>query len=147
MADEVKSKKKSAGIGCVVLIGIIAAIGIFGGGGEQKDAPIIDEASAIAVTAEQLFNAYQDNEARAQQTYGGKVLKVTGAVQSVDLGLTNKPTISLVSPNEFMAVTLQSSESVTKVAPSLNKGDEITAVCGGVTEVVGRPILDGCVIK
>lgn len=102
---------------------------------------------SVEVTAAQLFQAYDENEARAQQTYGKKKLRVRGTVAAIDLGIGDKPTIQLVSPNEFMPVTIQNSESVDRIAASLNKGQSISARCTSVTEIMGRPFLDGCTIE
>ncbi|MGK2908743.1 MAG: OB-fold protein [Sphingobium sp.] len=148
MADGEKvDKKKSGAIGCLVLVGIVLTLAMCAGGGEKEKVKPADEASAIPVTAEGLFNAYASNEARAQQQYGDKVLKVTGKVASIDLGLGDKPTIALVSPNEFMPVTINNSDSVTATATRLNKGDDLSAICTDVSEMAGRPYLDGCTIK
>jgi hypothetical protein len=149
MAEEknAKASKKNGAIGCMVLLGAVLLLGMCAGGGDREEEKPVDEASAIPVTAEELFNAYQENEARAQQRYGGAALKVSGTVKSIDLGLGDEPTIALETPNQFMPVTIQNTESVSAVAASLNKGDKLTAVCEKVTELAGRPFLDGCSIK
>lgn len=146
VAEPKSSLVKKGGIGCLILVGGVILLAI-AGGGDKTPPKKVEEAAAIPVTAEQLFNAYQDNEARAQQTYGGKPLRITGAVKSVDLGLGDEPSIALVSPNQFMPVTLQSSDSVKQAAPRFNKGDSIEAVCTDVSELAGRPFLKDCVVK
>lgn len=135
---------KSARGGCLVLAAIVFVLWlIFSPSGEQ--AP---EASAerpeIRVTAGELFAAYQDNEARAQQTYGDSRLIVTGTVEGVDLDLMDRPFIKLQTANQFMSAQAQLVEEAQAEAANLEKGQQVTLTCESISEVVGTPMLDDC---
>jgi len=115
---------------------------------EEKKAVVAETATPpTEVTAQELFAAYDANEARAQQTYGNRPLRVSGVVSAVTLDLMDKPTVTLATENQFQSVTILNSESVEARAADLDKGDQITALCGGVSEVVGSPVLKECVIE
>src|SRR3546814_14146885 len=50
---------------------------------------------AVKVTASELYQAYEANEAAAQGQYGGRLLEVTGTVDGVDLDLMDDPSVKL----------------------------------------------------
>ena len=160
MAEEESKKGKSKLKGCLtVVLGIfllLVIIGIFAGGDDKNpsgSSPASDTASLepetppVEVSAQQLFSAYDSNEARAQQMYGGKRLLITGTVAAVDLGIGDKPNVQLVTSNQFMPVTLNNTDDISSKAANLDKGQQITALCGDVHEVMGRPFLDDCVLQ
>lgn len=139
-----------------VLIALIVLVSVFGPSkeelavieaerlaGETKAA----EAEAVPVTAMELWHAYDANEAAAQQAYGGTPLLVTGTIEGIQLGMGDEPFATLETGNQFQSVQVDlSSEDPAKVA-ALAKGQQLTALCLKVSEVVGTPMLDDCSLR
>jgi hypothetical protein len=146
--------KKTGGIakGCGILVLIVIGLAVLGsllGGGEKKDASPVAAASKppIEVTAEQLFRAYQANEAAAQQAYGDSPLLVSGTIAGVDLDIGDNPIVKLRTSNEFMSAQAALADSAKPRAAQLSKGERITLRCESVSEVIGTPMLRDCVIE
>lgn len=148
-----KAKKSPVKVGCLTVIGIIAVLLIIGlfagpqkstGGSTSENSP---KAEAVAVTAEELFQAYQANEAAAQQQYGDKTLTVSGTVASIDLDITDDPVVMLRTSNEFMPVHAPLADESKPRAASLSKGQTVELTCSGVSEVISTPMLKDCVLR
>lgn len=103
--------------------------------------------NALQVTAAELFNAYDSNEAAAQQRYGDRDLLVTGTVKSIDLDFMDKPNVLLETPNQFMSANASLTEESEGFAANLSKGQSVTLLCGDVSEAVGMPMLKKCEIQ
>ena len=95
---EAKAKAQAAGAaaskGCLVIvaviIGLFVLVAIFGC--DTTSSPATKAVSATppqAVTATELFNADQNNEAAAQSAYGDRPLLVSGVVDGVDLDISD----------------------------------------------------------
>ena len=87
---------------------------------------------AIAVTAIDLYSAYEGNALRADNTYKGKYVRVTGVVSSIDQDLlTRKPYVKLnsVANNEYINyVYVYFKESELNLIADLDTGKRITIV-------------------
>jgi flagellar basal body-associated protein FliL len=107
-------------------------------GGEDKTKMASE---AIAVTAVDLYNAYESNALRADNTYKGKYVRVTGKVSKVDQDLlTKKPYVKLFSDpsNPYMDyVDVYFKESEMDKVANLENGKTITVVglCEGKSVV------------
>jgi hypothetical protein len=101
--------------------------------------------SAVKVSANELFNAYQGNEMAAQQHYGGKLLEVSGTVDGVDLDLSDDPVVKLRTSNQFMPVSVYLTGATQNAAAGFTKGQKITVLCDEVSEVISIPQLKECV--
>lgn len=147
-AGPAAAEKPKAGKGCATggaIVGVLIAVYfIAGGGAGEKDAAPDAARPEMRVTAQELFAAYQDNEARAQQTYGGSRLVVTGTVAGVDLDLTDDPVVKLQTSNQFMSASASLADESKDRAGSLSKGQQVTLTCESVGEVVGTPMLRDC---
>jgi hypothetical protein len=144
--------KKAIGIGCAVLLALIVLLVIIGSvvGGGAKQGASTETANAgppTPVTAIELFNAYQANEAAAQQRYGNKRLLVSGTVDGVDLDFSDKPVVKLRTSNQFMSASANLTEASQAKATGLAKGTNVKLLCGGVSEVIGMPQLSDCEIQ
>ena len=172
-ADDIfdgKSEKKKRG--CLFWIGIIIAVflglviltAVFGPSEEElaeialeNEAEKAAEAerqeqeaqdrrdSAIKVTASQLFNAYESNEAAAQQQYGDKLLEVTGIIDGVELDIYDDPVVKLATSNQFLPASVYLTDETQAQAASYRKGEQRTFLCEDVSEVVSIPQLKDCV--
>lgn len=98
---------------------------------------------ATPVTIAELEAAYDANEAAAQTKYGKQTLYVTGTVESIKLGMSDKPVVSFVSKS-VMSADLRFAPAHEKDATGLQKGETRSFICKGVSEVLGSPSLDQC---
>jgi tRNA_anti-like len=173
MTDEIieanAAKKKGCGFWALVAVGVLFALFIIGSllpkptpeqqaemAAEQaSDAEAAaktqaDEAnakrnSAVKVSANELFNAYERNEMAAQQQFGGKLLEVSGTVDGVNLDIGDEPVVQLRTSNQFMPVSVHLTDATQNAAAGFSKGQKITVLCEEVTEVISMPQLKECV--
>lgn len=161
MSDDVVVTKKRGG--CLKWIAIIAAVliglavlgAIFGEpdgasgptGSDAAKSGDVGAKPARQVTAVELFEAYDANEAAAQEEYGDQQLLVSGTVSKIDLDFMNKPVVLMQTGNEFQDAQAQLVEASQPLAKTLSKGQQITLLCGSVGEVVGTPMLRDCAIQ
>lgn len=103
--------------------------------------------SATSVTAMELWQAYEQNEAAAQQAYGNRPLRITGKVKSIQLGFSDEPYVVMETGNMFQSVQLHFADPSDGSIASLRKGDVVSAICTDISEVVGSPILKGCALQ
>ena len=146
------SVAKGCGIFALVVVGVLFFAGFVSGGNNGPAASSTAltseaKASAIHVTASELFSAYDANEAAAQQTYGKGPLMVSGTVEGVDLDFSDEPFVKLRTSNQFMSAQAHLAEASKARASSLSKGDQIQLLCVSVSEVVGTPMLKDCEIQ
>jgi hypothetical protein len=98
----------------------------------------------IAVTANELFNAYQANEASAQDYFGKRRLLVTGTVDKVALDMFDEPEILLRTSNQFMSAHADLADEAKSIAGNFSPGDKVRLLCDGVSEVASIPMLKDC---
>lgn len=153
-AEPARKSPSKAGIGCLILIAILVVLYVIGSNASSDSTSGTDATKAaesatppIAVTATQLFQAYDANEAAAQQQYGSSPLLVSGTIKSIDLDFGNDPVVMLSTPNEFMSAHANLTKASQARASSLSKGAQIKLLCKSVAEVAGTPILKGCDIQ
>jgi uncharacterized protein YecT (DUF1311 family) len=102
--------------------------------------------TAIQVSSIQIANDYEQNEARADSIYKGKLLHVTGIITSISKDFTDSIVVSLQTTNEFHNVHAELEKSEEQKAINLQKGIEITVQCQGNGEVVSAPVLNKCIV-
>lgn len=84
----------------------------------------------IEISAQDLANAYESNEVKADQDYKNKQLKITGIVKDIGKDILNDMYVSLEDGKEYSILSVQcffEKSSSDKLA-SLKKGDSITIV-------------------
>lgn len=154
-ASPVKSggygSKIAVGIGAILLLAYCA-----GSDGPPKDPEaeasqeragvISNRVNALKVTADELYQAYDANEAGAQARYGSRVLEVSGVVVSVDLDFMDEPVVRLATSNQFSSAMVDLVEADKPRASMLQKGQNLTVVCQGLSEVAGSPSLKDCAV-
>lgn len=147
-----KGSKLGKIIGYVALgfIGLMILGAIVGPADEQASAgndvaeKEIASVSALQVTAQELFRAYEKNEMAAQKKYGGQPLEVSGYITAIELDFMNNPTVSLDTGEIFQHVTLHFDKSYGDKTAELGKGEHFVAVCNEISEVIGSPQLRKC---
>lgn len=104
---------------------------------------------AIEVTADQLLNAYKNNEVAANQQFKGKKLLVSATIDSIQAGLGDEPYLSLRAGGEmeFNRPQAHLADSEQSKAATLNKGQKVKLLCVGNSEIAGSPMLADCVIQ
>ncbi|MGP5406097.1 OB-fold protein [Psychrobacter celer] len=113
-----------------------------------NDATAVESSeTALPVTAQQLFDAYDSNEVAADKQYKGKLLQIDGKVASIDSGFTDNAQVQLATSNDFMSVTATGNEAFDDAAASLSKGQSISLLCRGEGEIIGSPMVGDCVIQ
>lgn len=103
----------------------------------------------VVVTAKELLADYESNEMAADKKYKGKVLEVTGVVNSIDSGVSDNAVVQIGSGEEydFMSVSAQGDEAFDEAAINISKGEKVTVTCISKGEVIGFPQLEDCVMN
>lgn len=115
---------------------------------KPSDTPAVESnETALPVTAQQLFDAYDSNEVAADKQYKGKLLQIDGKVASIDSGLTDSAQVQLATSNDFMSVTATGDEAFDDAAAGLSKNQSISLLCRGEGEIIGSPMVGDCVIQ
>lgn len=151
-AEPASPPKKTSG--CLIAVLVVLGLGVIGAivggdnvGGRGESSAALRATStqpAYAVTATELFNAYQANEAAAQEAYGDRLLDVTGTVAGVDLDLFDNPIVLLETPNQFMSAQAKLARDARGSASSFVQGQQVTLRCESLSEVIGTPMLREC---
>lgn len=111
----------------------------------ELTAPAGDPAARIeiAVTAEQLFAGYAENEVAADAVYRQSDLRVSGTVEAVQLDMMDDPVV-LLAGDGFMHV--QARGLPRDDVMRLRKGDQVALLCIGSGASLGSPMLAECSI-
>ena len=146
-----KKKLDSGTIGCLVILaglGIIGLIALVSGPGtpnqgQGQSAPAAAE-KPLVVSATMLLAAYHANEVSADEKYKGRLLKVTGVVESINKDILDSPFVSLIGGEEniFDTVQVTFNEGYKDWLMKLRKVQRITAVgrCKGM--LVGSVLVE-----
>lgn len=101
-----------------------------------------EEVETISISAEDLWNAYQENAVNADTLYKGKMLSVTGTISDITQdALTKNPCLALSTGDSFNLYPIQcffdGSEDTVATISELRDGQEVTIVgkCQGVSIV------------
>jgi hypothetical protein len=84
----------------------------------------------ITVTADVLIKAYSDNQLRADNTYKGKTLQITGTVSKIDKDWGDEYFLELTTSSGYSWCTIRAfvkASELNKIA-NLNKGDSVTII-------------------
>lgn len=149
-----KKALKWVGIGFVVLVivGIFASGNNKGGAGDvagtqQAEAKqSTPQKEIVRVSVQQLFDDYEANEVAADEKLKGKIIEVTGTVQSIDKDFTDSIVVTLRTSNEFMPGRMAVPDSQKQQAMALKKGAKVVMRCEKMSRIVGSPAGRDCVI-
>ena len=149
------------------VIGVLVALAIIGAlfGGDDKSKAPADQskpatqqtnspasspaAAPIAVSATELTKAYKDNEIAANDKFKDKTLLISGKLESIEAGFTDKPELVLSANVDYGMSNPRATlaDSDLDKAKSLKKGQSIKMQCVGNSQVAGTPILKDCKIQ
>lgn len=101
----------------------------------------------VVVASKALSEDYDANEVAADQEYKGKVLEVSGKVDSIDKDFLDNIIVRLKGKTAFQNVMATMKSSEKSEAAGLSKGQQVTVRCTGSGSVMGSPSLRECVFK
>jgi hypothetical protein len=92
--------------------------------------PSIEQATGIKVVAAELFSLYNDSENEATKQFNGKVLEITGIVQSIDRNQEGRMVVHLKTNDPLFGVncTLEQDATIRETETITVKG-----ICSGFT--------------
>ncbi len=136
------SAKQKFDIRNLVVSCLVAMAAVLSGCGEKPESEfqqIVRQSNCV--TAKQVYSDYQNNEVAAQQKYQGKVNRICGIVEEIELNLMDEPTISL--RGSFLG-SVGIGGVDTSSAARLSKGSVAVFECKEINELLGTPILTEC---
>lgn len=101
----------------------------------------------ISATAKEVAALYDENQIAGDQKYFKKTVRITGVIHSINSGLNNSPSVSLVGKGFIQNPQVHfSSPDIPRIA-KLKKGQNISFVCNGAGVLVGTPVFNSCVFS
>lgn len=116
----------------ILLIGLViaGALGIIAYSQYNKKVESVEKMEIeVEITAEDLLNNYDENEANSNTMYLDKVILVTGKVADVKID-ENKKSIFLETGNDLSNIICQLEDS-TQDLPSIGETVKIKGICTG----------------
>jgi hypothetical protein len=101
----------------------------------------------VNFTAQQIFDAYENNEVATDIALKGKVIEITGRVQSVDKSVFDSMFVSLETKNQFMATKVQVNKQDEAKIAVLQHGQVAVFRCQKIKRWVGSPMGESCVLR
>lgn len=100
----------------------------------------------IAVTADELYRAYDANEAAADERFKGKPLLVEGVIASIDKDIFDSTHLVLSARGALIGVNAALNRDETPTARKLKKRQRVEVQCRGGGLTLNTPTLDNCAI-
>ncbi len=113
---------------------------------EEPEAPVV-KTPDMDVSASQLQKDYKANEVAADNKYKGKLLRVTGTVESIDKDFLDNVVLKLGTGDMFAEVHATLEDSEKPKAAELSKGKRVRVVCTGGGMVMMSPMLRACTLE
>ncbi len=150
---QVQAKKQlsNGAVIAIVLLSIIGFVALYIGlytysTSQQEDVTVSNDnisssqeepqITYIEVTAQKLWNDYEDNEIAADEKYTGEYIKITGIVSDINSKdiLTSANVLLRVEDSLFGCVQCNFNSEESKVLANIKKGQKITitGICGGL---------------
>lgn len=107
------------------------------------------EITYIEVSANDLWNAYEDNEIAADEKYSGQYVKVTGIISDINSKdfLTSANLLLKVDDAMFGCVQCNFNSEDSKALANVKKGQKVTIIgtCGGLSML--NVMVSGCELQ
>ncbi|WP_177179509.1 MULTISPECIES: SPOR domain-containing protein [Stenotrophomonas] len=100
--------------------------------------------AVMKATPVELFQAYSENEVRADQKYKRKRMLVTGQIRSIRSGVGDQPLVILAGGGRFEDVYARDIPAAQAV--QLNRDQVVTLLCEGSGTIASTPQLKGCIV-
>lgn len=133
----------------ILLAGLVLAVAGIGIGYYMWNKPhqnIAKTKPAHTLAATSLVDAYQADEAAANDKFLGQVIEVSGEVTKVSMNADGTSQVMLKSNDLLASVTGNLQESEASYVESLKAGDQVT-IKGECTGMLMDVILERCVIS
>ena len=91
-----------------------------------------------------IFNAYDSNEVATDENLKGKIIEISGIIESIDKNFEDAVVIVLETGEPFMSAILHMLDSEKQKAATLRKGQEIVIRCVGMKRIIGSPSGTDC---
>ena len=125
--------------GAVIIIGALVALYFF----NKKHPDLSKVKPEYTLTANELYSAFEEDEATAGEKYLGKVIQVSGRVNSVESS-DSTLTLSLMEEDQFAGVICSFSNE-NQAFPDINNGNLVT-VRGECSGMLMDVLLNNCVL-
>jgi hypothetical protein len=99
--------------------------------------------SSDEMTADALFDEYQKDKEAADRKYKGKLLTITGTVDSVKVGVSGNPYVTMKTSNLILRVQFLFKKKDESALSRLRKGDQAT-IRGRLSGRIGNVLLEDC---
>jgi putative nucleic acid binding protein len=134
----------------LIVIGLWLCMAVFccAGGDRSQRRDLSNQQAAIITTAPDLINDYKANEIAADQRYKGRVVQVSGAVDSIGKDIMDSMYLTLSSGEEFGLTSVQCffNDSAGASLARLQKGERVTVICV-CDGKFGNVILKDCALR
>jgi hypothetical protein len=102
---------------------------------------------AVFAHVDGMWQAYEDNEVRADQIYKGKRVTIVGIVSDISSTIFDGAAVTLRGDVGRRHVRATMRDSAKDEVAKLNKGQQITLQCTGRGKVLGEPQLGNCTVR
>lgn len=120
---------------------------ILAGASEGKDSESGPTKEVYKTTAKQLYQDYEANEVAADEKMKGKLIEVSGVIESIDKDAFDNIVLHLKTGNSFAAAMITLKDSEKDAAIKLKKGNKITVICTSMLRLLSSPNGRKCTIN
>jgi hypothetical protein len=132
---------------------LLGGMAVFGGQFSGQMTPATSSSTSttaaaphVRYTADELFGMYDNNEVAVDNYLNGKIVDVTGRIDSVTKSVWDEMYVGLVTRNQFMPAQMQMAPSQGAQVASLQKGQIVTISCPKMKRWAGEPWGNDCVM-
>jgi hypothetical protein len=100
----------------------------------------------VSISSQSLFSEYESNEVATDLALKGKIVEVSGSVQSINKDVFDHMYVGLVTANQFEPAQMHVVSSEEAAIANLQKGQLATFRCANMKRWVGSPSGDDCIL-
>src|SRR5262249_42204797 len=141
-------------LGSKILLGFFGAIvllAIIGNLGDKKPTPPSGGSytavatqpqppkEIVSATAQQFFDAYEANEVATDIRLKGKIIQISGFVQSIDKNVFDTMLVRLQTSNQFMSAVVKPIKQDEAKIAALRRGQQVSFRCQSIKRWAGSP--------
>jgi tRNA_anti-like len=132
----------------LVIVAGVFLVGYFAADKDKQAAATISNTpkEIVRISARDLFEDYDSNEVATDIQLKGKIVEVTGTVQSIDKSVFDTMYVGLVTRNQFMPAQMHVVKSQEAQIAALHKGNTVTFRCPKMKRWVGSPSGNDCIL-
>jgi len=135
-------------LGLIIIIGAIADKTPTPSGGNPNPQAYVPrpQKQIVSATAQELFDAYESNEVATDIRLKGKIIEVSGRIQSINKNAFDSMYVSLETRNQFMSATVHPNKQDESKIAGLRRGQNVVFRCQRMTRWAGSPSGDDCAL-